>query len=104
MAHYKIIGETNGWIAERDIKFNGKTKITIDKDLSLQDAQKRLLDMYNSYYEDERPYAKNWGLAVIHSQKHREGANQTSPNGTRSFDFDSRCFSIVEQNEDEEEA
>lgn len=42
--NYKIVGRTNGWIASRDIHFNGKTEITIESNLTLREAQKKLLD------------------------------------------------------------
>lgn len=96
---YQITGTTNGWIAQRDLKFNGKTKIIIEKDLTLKEAYKKLLDMFNSDYEDEGIYAKNWGIAVRIS-KYR--ASRTYSDGTRRYEYDSRYYSIEEQEEQEE--
>ena len=45
---YQIAGTTNGWIAQRDLKFNGKTRIIIEKDLTLKEAYNKLLDMFNN--------------------------------------------------------
>lgn len=57
--NYKIVGKTNGWIASRDIHFNGKTEITIESNLTLREAQKKLLDFFN---EDYDTCYQNWGL------------------------------------------
>ena len=40
---FKIVGRTNGWIAERDTQFNGKTEIIVAGNLTLKEAQRRLL-------------------------------------------------------------
>lgn len=64
MKTYRIIAETNSWIAARDGQFNGKTNIVVESGLSLKEAHRMLLDMYNTKYESERPYAANWGMAV----------------------------------------
>ena len=39
MKSYKITARTNGWIASRDIRFNGKTEVTLHEHLSLREAQ-----------------------------------------------------------------
>ena len=96
MKTYKITGETNGWIADRDAQFNGRTNITIEAGLSLKEAQEKLLDMYNRDYADERGYCSNWGLAVIQSRKHCFGATATFNDGTRCYDYDSRTYTIEE--------
>lgn len=67
---------------------------TLYKGLSLKEAQSRLLSLYNEKYEGERPYARNWGLAVIQSKPYVFGAVSTFGDGTRSFDWDSRSYSI----------
>ena len=90
---FKIVGRTNGWIAERDSLFKGKTEIIIDDNLTLKEAQRRLLSMFNGYYELN---CSNWGMAVIARKKYAEGADETHEDGTRSFDYDSRTFSIEE--------
>lgn len=95
---YQITGTTNGWIAQRDLKFNGKTRIIIEKDLTLKESYKELLDMFNSDYEDKGWYAKNWGIAVnISKQK----ASPTCIDGTRMYEYDGRYYQIEEQEEPE---
>lgn len=100
MTTFKIIAQTNGYIANRDSNFNGNTEVIIESGLSLKEAQSKLLDLYNEKYESERPFASNWGLAVIQSKPFADGAVPTFQDGTRSFDWDSRSYSI--QIEDEE--
>lgn len=90
---YKIIGKTNGWIAQRDSLFKGKTEITIESHLTLREAQKKLLDFFNEDYETFYP---NWGLAV---GNHRFDCGSHS-DGTRYYEYDSRYFSIEEDNEE----
>ena len=91
---FKIIGRTNGWIAERDSQFNGKTEIVVEKNLTLKEAQGKLLSMFNECYELN---CSNWCMAVIASKERAEGAYKTHEDGTRSFDYDSRTFSIEEE-------
>ena len=90
MATYKIeLKYQNPYIGQR----NGGN-ITLATGLSLKQAQKLLLDLYNEKYEGERPYAPNWGLAVIQSQPFCFGARPTFNDGTRVFDWDIRTYSI----------
>ena len=91
---FKIVGCTNGWIAERDTQFNGKTEIIIAGNLTLKEAQRKLLSMFNDCYDLN---CSNWGMAVIARKKCAEGADETYEDGTRSFDYDSRTFSIEEE-------
>ena len=93
MTTYKIIGKTNPWIAQRDSLFNGKTEITIEDNLSLKEAQKRLLDFFNEDYNTCYP---NWGLAI---GNHRFDCG-SHKDGTRYYNYDSRCFSIEEEDEE----
>lgn len=100
MTTFKIIAQTNGYIANRDITFNGNTEVIIESGLSLKEAQSRLLAIYNEKYDGDRPYARNWGLAVIQSKPFVFGAVPTFKDGTRSFDWDSRSYSIeIEEDE-----
>ena len=39
METYRIIGKTNGYIANRDIRFKGKTTIIIAKGLTLKEVR-----------------------------------------------------------------
>ena len=91
---FKIVGRTNGWIARRDLQFNGKTEIVVAKNLTLKEAQRKLLSMFNECYELG---CSNWGMAVIASKERAEGAYKTHDDGTRCFDYDSRTFSIEEE-------
>ena len=91
---FKIIGRTNGWIAARDSQFNGKTEIVVEKNLTLKEAQGKLLSMFNECYELG---CSNWGAAVMARKNRAEGAYKTHEDGTRSFDYDSRTFSIEEE-------
>lgn len=93
---FKIVGKTNGYIAGRDILFNGKTEITLADNLSLKEAQNELLRMFNNCFELD---CKNWGMAVIASKERAEGAYKTHDDGTRCFEYDGRTFSIEEEEE-----
>lgn len=98
---YKIVAKTNGWIARRDPMFNGhKTEVTLERGLSLKDARTKLLELFNDKFEWEIGYSHNWGIAVNKTKKLCFGANYTYKDGTRSFNWDSRTFSI-ELEEDE---
>ena len=99
MPTYKIVARTNAYIAQRDSMFNGNTEVVLENNLSLSQARKSLLDMYNDRFSDERPYASNWGMAVIQSARHTDGATATNSDSTRSFEYDSRYFSIEEETE-----
>lgn len=91
---FKIVGRTDGWIAERDTQFNGKTEIIVADNLTLKEAQRKLLSMFNECFELN---CGNWGMAVIATKERAEGAYKTHEDGTRSFDYDSRTFSIEEE-------
>lgn len=79
---------------------NGSGNRSLYTGLSLKDAQSKLLAIYNEKYDGERPYARNWGLAVIQSKPFVFGAVPTFKDGTRSFDWDSRSYSIeIEEDE-----
>ena len=87
MNTYKIVGVTNSYIAQRDIEFNGRTSIVIDEGLSLREAQKKMLKMFN---EDYDTYFPNWGLVRAHFPFN----SSTFYDGTRSYGFDSRYYGI----------
>lgn len=99
MKTYKIIGETNDYIANRDIHFNGKTKITLEAGLTLKEAQKALLRMY---CEEIGEYVPNWGIATQLSGERTNytTAYPTRQDGTRTYEYDSRYFSIEEETEE----
>lgn len=72
---------------------NGGDK-TLCENLTLKSAYAKLLDLYNDKYGNERPYARNWGIAVIQSKPFADGAVPTFKDGTRAFSWDSRIYSI----------
>ena len=86
---YRIVGRTNGWIANRDANFRGKCEVTFKESLTLREAQKELLRMYNYDYDT---CWSNWGLAVIHSN----GNAWSGDDGIRRYEYDSRVYSIQE--------
>lgn len=89
MKKYRIIGKTNSYIARRDSLFNGREYVFLADQLTLKEAQKKLLDMYN---EDNNTSFTNWGLAV----NHNKGAYATRQDGTRCYEYDSRIYEIEE--------
>ena len=91
---FKIVGKTNGWIAERDSLFKGKTEIIIADNLTLKEAQRKLLSMFNDCYELG---CSNWGMAVIATKSRDFCAYKTHDDGTRCFEYDGRTFSIEEE-------
>lgn len=90
MKTYKITGKTNGYIANRDINFKGNTYVTLVEGLTLREAQEKLLDMFN---EDKNTNFKNWGLARCNYP----WETSSFKDGTRSYEEDSRFYSIEEE-------
>lgn len=87
--NYKIIGKTNGWIAQRDILFKGKTEITIADSLTLKEAQEKILDFFN---EDYDTCYQNWGLVRCNYPYQ----SSSCKDGTRGYEYDSRYYCIAE--------
>lgn len=94
MNTYRITGTTNAWIAARDGQFNGKTEIVLEHGLTLKDAQRRLLELFNERYDTSYT---NWGIAVSATKGRFEGAIPSFTDGTRSFEYDSRTYRIEEE-------
>lgn len=92
--NYKIIAKTNPWIARRDALFNGKTEVILSKGMTLKEAREELLRLFCDKYE---VYFPNWGVA----RNSIIGRNTTSrfKDGTYSYEFDSRIFSIQKEEE-----
>lgn len=82
----------NVYIAQR----SGENGV-LSQGLTLKEAYKELLDLYNEKYSGERSFVPNWGLAVCQSKKHVFGALPTYKDGTRAFDWDSRAYVIEEE-------
>lgn len=95
MKTFKIIGTTNGYIAQRDSLFNGKCRIELATGLSLREAQEKLLQMFNEDYET---CFSNWGHACLYTMRSCFSC-ATYKDGTRSYQYDSRCYSIEEEEE-----
>ena len=91
MTTYRIIGKTNGWIAQRDSAFNGKTERIFKKGLTLSDAKSKLLDWFNHDYET---YFPNWGVAM-NSKIGRSYAGRIGD--LYCYEWDSRYYSIEEE-------
>lgn len=87
MKNYKIVGRTNGYLASRDIEFNGKTEIIIERNLTLKEAQRKLLEFFNGDYETN---FSNWGLARCN----HPFVTCSHSDGTRRYEYDSRYYSI----------
>lgn len=51
MATYKITANTNSYIAQRDIHFNGRTQYVIADNLTKQEAEKKLEDLFCADYD-----------------------------------------------------
>lgn len=90
MKTYKIIEKTAG---QRTVKI-------IETNLELKDAQKELLELFNRRHDLN---AKKWGLAVILTKDRHDGATPTFRDGTRSFSYDNKTYSIEEEKADSED-
>ena len=99
---YKIMAHTESYLANRDPMFKRKCDVTLESGLTLKEAHKRLLDLFNTMYRDEY-YAANWGMAVILTKDRAFSATPTFRDGTRSFEFDGRRFYIEEEEEGEDD-
>lgn len=93
---YKITGITNRWVAQRDPFFKGRCKITFANNLTLRQAQIILLEYFNA---DFGYSYTNWGLVLRNSRV----CACSYPDGTRSYECDSRYYIIEEQEGEEEE-
>jgi hypothetical protein len=84
------MGKTNGWIAQRDLHFNGKTTIALATGLTLKEAQQKMLQFFNEDYET---YYSNWGLVRCN----HPFESTTNDDGTRSYEYDSRHYYIEQE-------
>ena len=93
MKTYKITGHTNSYIAQRDICFNGRTEIVVEEGLTLQEANKKLLAMFNDDYDAELgSHLPNWGLVIA-----QDWPATHHDDGTYSYEYDSRYYSVEEE-------
>lgn len=96
---YRLMGRTNGWIAQRDSFFKGKEYVVIEQGLSLKEAQGKMLQYFNEYADKECKYAANWGNAVNLGTKDVT-AYPTDKNGCRTLEYDSRYFYMEVETEE----
>jgi len=89
---FKIIGRTNGWIASRDVHFNGQTEITIESNLTKEEANDKILKFFNKDYET---YFYNWGVVRMNYPQHTYTVE-----GLRGYEYDSRYYEVVPEEED----
>ena len=94
MVTYRIKSRTNGYIASRDAAFSGKTEVTITNGLTMKEARKKLLQMFNRTFGTSYT---NWGIAVRMTIDDVFGARPTFSDGTRAFDYDGRTYSIEKE-------
>lgn len=98
MKTYKIIGSTNGYIASRDIHFNGKTQIELASGLSLEDAISKL----DEFFSEDYGYSHD-SFEVSYNEETEESVYADDErwtnfqDGTASYEYDSRYYSIVEE-------
>ena len=93
MKTFAIIGKTDLYYANRDINFNGKSEVVFVKNLSLKEAQQKLLDMFNKDYEHEIGGCINWAVA----RRKKKYSTSSFKDGTRSYVFDLRYYRIEEE-------
>lgn len=87
---YKITLSTNAYLARRDARMRGKTEVALVENLTLKEARETLLDLFNSVKSES---CRHWGVA---RRRHPHETN-TFKDGTRSFEEDSRHYSIEQQ-------
>ena len=100
MKTYKITGNTNGYIASRNIEFNGKTTIEIATGLSIEDAIKELNAIFQECYgysHDECVESYNEETDEMTFCLDNRWTDYSD--GTASFEYDSRYYRIEEEEE-----
>lgn len=93
---YRIIGRTNANIAQRSSLFKGKTRVVIESGLDYDHARQRILLFFNQDYETA---FANW--ANVRSSRYAD-VTWTHKDGTRGYEYDSRCFEMEEEREEDE--
>lgn len=95
---YKVTGKTNGWIAQRDINFNGKTEINLAENLTLEEAREKLADFF---YKDYDHYYDSVEISYNEETEESEYGVDERWNdygdGTASYEYDSRYYRIEEE-------
>jgi len=84
MTKFAIIGETNPYIAKRDIHFRGRTRVVFDKFDTLKEANNELLKWCK---KDHQLYGQwNWGLIKA------KGYGNCRKDDTRMYEYNSRIY------------
>lgn len=98
---YKIKGLTNGYIASRDINFNGKTEIELATGLTYDEARKKLVSFLYSDYDSmnvlERCENETDYLKFYHSGLISEMANELGISEEEYFDTHKNQLEIMYQ-------
>ena len=98
MKTYKITKQADKLIASRDASFNGNTKVTINHGLSIEEARKKLLEMYNNDWGTD---FKDWSPEPNPESPFAYGQNPygsvKNEDGTVSYTYNSRTYSIEEE-------
>lgn len=89
---YSIIKRTNGHIASRSAIFKGRTELVLYSNLTLREAQKTLVELYNKEYDTCHT---TWGTI----RRSNPFLTATFTDGTRSYEYDSKFTHIVPDNE-----
>lgn len=84
MRKFAIVGETNGYIANRDIRFNGKTTVTLETFDTLEEANQELLQWCKQDHQLHGQW--NWPLVKA------KGYGNCRKDGTRMYEYDSRYY------------
>lgn len=98
---YMITATTNPYIAQRDARFKGKTKVVIAEDMTLQEARAMLLSMLNTKFGTNYPV---WDVAVSMLELSDNGEYaMTIDEEMRVFTYDSRTYQIEAEYEQDSE-
>lgn len=92
---YNIIAKTNPWIASHNTLFNGKERVALHENLTLEEANKMMLDYFN---KESARFARNWGLARIFSHMPDNTCEARTHDGFRAIEYDSK-YIFIEQAE-----
>lgn len=88
---FSVIATTNGYIASRDIMFNGNARIVIASGLSLEEAREKLLDLWNERVDDDYQASTIEEAAELSASRIDRMEERS---GLPSFEYDSRVFTI----------
>lgn len=88
---FSVIATTNGYIASRDLMFNGSPRIVLASGLSLEEAREKLLTLWNERVDDDYQADTIEEAAELSSSRLDRMEER---GGLPSFEFDSRVFTI----------